>query len=194
MRGYQPRYLRELREQYGTHRVTPDQWRELKATYYGMVSRIDAQFGRIIAKVKSIPELWNRSVTFFFTDHGEYLGDYGIVEKWPSGLHNCLVREPLIIGGGGIKPHKCDAIVEMVDLMPTVLDMASIPVKHSHNGKSLVPLLFHNATEHKKYAYSEGGFLKEEEPLLEQAPYPYDIKAGLQHSDTTLVGKAVSCR
>lgn len=43
-------------------------------------------------------------------------------------------------------------------------------------------------------AFSEGGFLKDQEPLLEQAPYPHDIKAGLQYEDTTLVGKAVSCR
>jgi arylsulfatase A-like enzyme len=51
-----------------------------------------------------------------------------------------------------------------------------------------------NAIEHKEYAFSEGGFLLSEEPLLEQAPYPYDIKAALQHQDTRLVGKSVSAR
>jgi arylsulfatase A-like enzyme len=48
--------------------------------------------------------------------------------------------------------------------------------------------------KHKDYAFSEGGFLVSEEPMLEQAPYPYDIKAGLQHEDTTIVGRAISCR
>jgi hypothetical protein len=55
-------------------------------------------------------------------------------------------------------------------------------------------LLVGGETKHKDYAFSEGGFLLSEEPLLEQAPYPYDLKTALQHEDTTLVGKAISLR
>lgn len=47
--------------------------------------------------------------------------------------------------------------------------------------------------KHSEFAFSEGGFLLSEGPLLEQAPYPY-IEAALQHEDTTLVGKAVSTK
>jgi hypothetical protein len=55
-------------------------------------------------------------------------------------------------------------------------------------------VLLNESAKHKKYAFSEGGFLKSEEPLLEQAACPYDIKAGLQHEDSTLVCKAVPLR
>ncbi|KAK4934885.1 hypothetical protein LTR10_023958 [Elasticomyces elasticus] len=191
---YEPRYMKTIRQQYGTHRATSEIWAEIKATYYGMISRLDDQFGRIVDKLDALG-LWDETVTMFFTDHGEYLGDHGLIEKWPSGLSETLVREPLIVGGGGLpRGQTTDVMAEMVDLVPTVFELCEIGEHFPHNGKSLVPVLMDGNTEHKPFAFSEGGFLTSEEPLLEQAPYPYDIKAGLQHEDTTLVGKAISIR
>ncbi|KEF58106.1 uncharacterized protein A1O9_06029 [Exophiala aquamarina CBS 119918] len=192
--GYEPRYMTVNREQYGTHRATPEIWAEIKATYYGMISRLDDQFGRIIAKLDSL-SLWDETVTMFFTDHGEYLGDHGMIEKWPSGLSETLVHEPLIIGGAGLPQGQVtEVMAEMVDLVPTIFELCEIGEHFPHNGQSLVPVLIDGKSEHKKYAFCEGGFLISEEPLLEQAPYPYDIKASLQHKDTALVGKAISIR
>ncbi|CAG7564510.1 unnamed protein product [Fusarium equiseti] len=192
--GYEPRYMKSIREKYGTQRATPEIWREIKATYYGMITRLDDQFGRVLSKVDELG-LWKDTVTMFFTDHGEYLGDHGLIEKWPSGLSETLVHEPLIIGGAGLPEGKrIDAMAEMVDLVPTMLEMSGIGESFAHNGLSWVPLLCKDTKEHKQYAFSEGGFLTSEEPILEQAPYPYDLKAGLQHEDTTLVGKAISLR
>lgn len=192
--GYEPRYMNTIRERYGTGRATEDMWKEIKATYYGMITRLDDQFGRVVKKVESLG-LWKDTVTMFFTDHGEYLGDHGLIEKWPSGLSETLVREPLIIGGAGLPEGKTvNPMTEMVDLVPTMLELSGIGEHFPHNGKSWIPVLVHDLKEHKKYAFSEGGFLTSEEPLLEQAPYPYDVKAGLQHEDTTLVGKAISLR
>lgn len=192
--GYEPAYMRAIRERYGTARATDDMWNEVAATYYGMISRLDEQFGRVIDKLEG-NGLWDSSVSFFFTDHGEYLGDSGLIEKWPSGLSDSLVHEPLIIGGGGFPAGQTvDSMSEMVDLVPTLLELTSTPETFPHNGRSLLPLLTRATTIHKDYAFSEGGFLLSEEPLLEQAPYPYDIKAALQHEQTHLVGKAISCR
>jgi arylsulfatase A-like enzyme len=164
------------RERYGTDRATPEIWAEIMATYYGMISRLDDQFGRIVKKVKDIG-MWDETVTMFFTDHGEYLGDYGLIEKWPAGLSECLTREPLIIGGGGLPEGIVyDEMSEMVDLVPTVFEMAGIGEHFPHCGKSLAPALLAGGKEvipHKEYAFTEGGFLISEEPLLEQAPYPY---------------------
>ncbi|XEU97357.1 hypothetical protein FSHL1_002643 [Fusarium sambucinum] len=192
--GYEPRYMKAIREKYGTHRATDGIWKEIKATYYGMISRLDDQFGRVLKKVDDLG-IWKDTVTMFFTDHGEYLGDHGLIEKWPSGLSETLVHEPLIIGGAGLpEGKKIDAMTEMVDLVPTLLETSGIGEKFAHNGLSWVPLLCSNAKTHKQYSFSEGGFLTSEEPILEQAPYPYDLKAGLQHEDTRLVGKAISLR
>jgi arylsulfatase A-like enzyme len=131
----------------------------------------------------------------FFTDPGEYLGDHGLIEKWPSGLSDSLVHEPLIIAGVGLPEGKVSNVMaEMVVLVPTGFELCGVGEHFAHNGKSLIPVIVEDATFHKKFACSEGRFLTSEEPLLEQAPYPYDIKAGLQHEDTTLVGKAISLR
>ncbi|KAG5815046.1 hypothetical protein H9Q74_002966 [Fusarium xylarioides] len=192
--GYEPRYMKSIREKYGTHRATDEIWREIKATYYGMITRLDDQFGRVLTKVDELG-IWEDTVTMFFTDHGEYLGDHGLIEKWPSGLSETLVHEPLIIGGAGLPQGKrIDAMTEMVDLVPTMLETSGIGESFAHNGLSWIPLLCSEAKTHKQYSFSEGGFLTSEEPILEQAPYPYDLKAGLQHEDTRLVGKAISLR
>lgn len=192
--GYEPRYFAANRERYATHRATPEVWAEISATYHGMISRLDEQFGRVMSKLDTLG-LHDKTVTMFFTDHGEYLGDHGMIEKWPSGLSDPLVHEPLIIGGCGLPSNKTiTQMTEMVDLLPTVLQLCGIDQTFPHNGKSLIPLMLQDAQSHRQYAFSEGGFLLSEEPLLEQAPFPYDIKASLQHSDTTLVGKAIAMR
>ncbi|KAK8005890.1 hypothetical protein PG991_012187 [Apiospora marii] len=193
--GYEPGYMRNIRERYGTDRATPEIWAEIKATYYGMISRLDDQFGRIVAALDESGR-WKDTVSMFFTDHGEYLGDYGLIEKWPSGLSDVLVHEPLIIAGAGLPAGQTSAaMAEMVDLIPTVFELCGVGQDFPHNGRSLVPVLMDGAAEHKRYAYSEGGFLKSEEPLLEQSPYPYDLKAALQHEDAAVwVGKALAIR
>jgi arylsulfatase A-like enzyme len=192
--GYEPRYMQTIRARYGTDQADEKTWSEIIATYYGMITRLDAQFGRVMDKLDAT-KFWDDTVTMFYTDHGEYLGDYGLIEKWPSGLSDSLVHEPLIIAGAGLQEGKTvDTMTEMVDLVPTLLQLCGIGETFPHNGRSWMPLLLGGRQEHKRFAFSEGGFLTSEEPLLEQARYPYDIKAALQHEDTTLVGKAISCR
>ncbi|WQF75678.1 Putative sulfatase, alkaline-phosphatase-like, core domain superfamily [Colletotrichum destructivum] len=200
--GYEPRYMQLNRERYGTHRATPEIWAEVMATYYGMISRLDDQFGRVVERTKALGH-WDSTVTLFFTDHGEYLGDHGMIEKWPSGVSDSLTHEPLLVGGAGLpRGVVYDEMCEMVDLVPTVLQLAGVGEHFPHCGASLASVLASAGRDgrtglplrHKEFAFTEGGFLASEEPLLEQAPYPYDIKAALQHEDTTVAGKAVACR
>jgi hypothetical protein len=80
----------------------------------------------------------------------------------------------------------------MVDLLPTVFELLGVRESFPHSGNSLVPTIKEERREHKRYAFSEGGFLVKEEPLFEWASFPYDRKAGLQHEDPALVGRAVS--
>lgn len=193
--GYEPRYFAANRDRYGTGRATPEVWAEIAATYYGMITRLDDQFGKVLDGLDRAG-LASDTVVMFYTDHGEYLGDHGMIEKWPSGVSEVLSREPLIMGGCGLPRDKVvDDMVEMVDLLPTVFDMCGVPSTFAHNGVSLLPAVMGDHTPHpKKYAYTEGGFLTSEEPLLEQAPYPYDIKGVLQHEETECVGKATAIR
>lgn len=190
----EPRYMQAIRERYGLGEATPEQWREVVATYYGMVARLDDHLGRVMTAVDRAGAA-DSTVTLFFADHGEYLGDHGLIEKWPSAMHDCITRDPLIISGGGFgKNQVSDAMVEMVDILPTVLELAGVEAPHRHFGRSLVPLLCDPDSEHRAYAFTEGGFTIEEEPQMERPAFPYDKKGELQHEDPILVGKAVAVR
>jgi arylsulfatase A-like enzyme len=192
-----PAFMRAMRDDYGLDALTDDDWIELKATYYGMVSRVDDQLGRLVEAVDR-SRAADRTAWAFFTDHGEYLGDHGLVEKWPSGLDDCLVRNPLVIAAPGAPEGRvCDELVELVDLLPTLCELGEVPVEHSHFGRSLVPLLHDPTptTPHRAAAFSEGGHRDDEPHVLEQVSFPpYAAKAAIQQRDPHSVGKAVAMR
>ncbi|WP_199566914.1 sulfatase-like hydrolase/transferase [Streptomyces triticagri] len=190
----EPAYMRAIRERFGITDTSPAMWREITATYYGMISRMDDQLGRVMAAVDS-RGLRDDTVTLFFADHGEYLGDYGLIEKWPSAMHSCITRDPLVISGGGLPSgQSTDAMVELLDIVPTVLELAGLEAGHRHFGRSLLPVLERPDTEHRRFAFTEGGFSSDEEPQFEMAGFPYDLKAALQHENPRLVGRAIAVR
>lgn len=100
-----------------------------------------------------------------------------------------MVAGPQVAGG-----RSCATLVEMVDLLPTVLNLAAVEPHHTHFGHSLLTLLSDPEAPHRDAAYSEGGHLPSERHALELAPPPYDRKAGLQQDDSEAVAKAVAMR
>jgi arylsulfatase A-like enzyme len=190
-----PRFMDAVRERSGLAALDPADWAEIAATYHGMVSRLDDQLGRLLAALDAAG-VADRTVTCSCTDHGEYLGDFGLLEKWPSGLDECLVRNPLIVAGPGIREGQVhDGVVEMVDLPATVCELAETPLDHVQFGRSLVPVLTGRSGEHRDAAFSEGGFRLDEEAQNELvASYPYDLKTVLLHEQPELVGRAVAIR
>jgi arylsulfatase A-like enzyme len=191
-----PAYMAALRQRTGTGAMSSSEWAEVAATYHGMVSRVDEQLGRVVAAVARADVL-DRTVTWFFTDHGEYLGDHGLVEKWPSGQHDCLLRNPLVVAGPGVAEGAVhDGMTEMVDVLPTALELAGTEAGHTHFGTSLVPALAGRSegAASRRFAFAEGGFLLREAHLLERAGPPYDIKSGLQHDLPATVGRVASAR
>jgi arylsulfatase A-like enzyme len=192
--GRQAAFKEALRTRAGLDRATPELWREVAAVYHGMVARLDSHVGRVLGAVERSGQA-DRTVTVFFSDHGEYLGDFGLVEKWPSAMDRCITATPLIVAGAGLPGgRRCGAPVELVDVLPTVLELAGVEAPHHHFGRSLVPLLHDPGGHHRSHAFTEGGFTEAEEPQLERAPFPYDIKAGLQHEQPRLVGRSVAVR
>ncbi|MBD1552290.1 sulfatase-like hydrolase/transferase [Pseudomonas typographi] len=192
--GPQPAFHAELARLHGWDRLQAQHWQELRAVYFGMVSYLDSLVGRVMASVQRHP-LGGTTYTAFFSDHGEYLGDYGLVEKWPAGVEECLVRTPLIISGPGLaKGAQSDALIELIDVFPTLLDLAGVAADHPHYGRSFVGCLQDPLLEHRDAVFSEGGFREAESDLLERGGYPYDLKSQLQHDQPRSVGKVVARR
>lgn len=190
-----PGYHREIRTRYGLDALEPDDWSEIRAVYLGMVSRVDDQLRRVLEAVDRAGAA-ERTVTCFFTDHGEYLGDFGLVEKWPSGLDPCLLRNPLVVHDPSTGAGRTDALVEMIDLTATLLDYAEVEPAHTQFGRSLRPIVERPGTNtHRDAVYAEGGFLASEGHLLEpDAGGHYRHKGAIQHERPDLVGAAAVIR
>jgi arylsulfatase A-like enzyme len=190
-----PAFMAELRRRAGLDALLPEDWATIRATYYGMVSRLDEQLGRVLGAVDRAGAA-DRTVTVFHTDHGEYLGDFGLVEKWPSGLDDCLLRNPLVVAGPGVAEGQVHTgLVEMIDLPATLCELADVELAHPQFGRSLVPVLGDPARTHRDRAFSEGGFRLDEAPQNEMPDhFPYLLKGTLQQERPELVGRAVALR
>jgi arylsulfatase A-like enzyme len=159
-----------------------------------MTSRVDDQLGRVLAAVDAAGQR-NRTVTFHFTDHGEYLGDFGLVEKWPSGLDDCLLHNPLIVHDPNAPSAVASALVELIDLTPTLLEYAELDAGHTHFGRSFQHLVDDPTGPHRAAVFSEGGFLASEAALLEPDSGGHDRhKRDIQRECPELVAKAAAVR
>ena len=80
-----PSLLEGIYARQGIQDWSEERFTELRATYYGMCARVDAQFGRLVAALQD-SGLYDDSAIFFFSDHGDFTGDYGLVEKTQTPL------------------------------------------------------------------------------------------------------------
>ncbi|MCP4396572.1 MAG: sulfatase-like hydrolase/transferase [bacterium] len=139
--------------------VPPDDYdaRQVKAAYYAMIELIDDQFGRIIDELRESDQLEN-TIVIFTSDHGELLGDHGLIYKGCR-FFESLVHVPLIMSwqAQGLQGLRSDALVELVDLAPTLLDAAGLEIPDYMQGKSLLPMLTgkQNLSYHKPHVISE---------------------------------------
>ncbi|MBN1878423.1 MAG: sulfatase-like hydrolase/transferase [Anaerolineae bacterium] len=147
-----------------------ERWTELRAVYYGMCARLDHQFGLLIDALKETG-MYDDTAIFIFADHGDYTGDYGIVEKTQNTFEDALARVPFIIKPPAILPVQArvsDALVELVDFPATVYDLAGIQPGYWHFGKSLRPVLTGETDVHRDAIFCEGGRLLGEEQCMEK--------------------------
>lgn len=187
-------FKRLVRERYGTDRLSDENWREIVATYYGMVSRVDHHFGRVLDAVDANGAT-DRTAVMFFPDHGEYLGDFGLVEKWISGMDRCLLHNPLVVRTpGGGEGEVATGFAELVDIAPTLFDLAEVESPYQHFGRSLLPALHDPAVAGRDAAFSEGGLLPADTVQHHLHPFPYDLKHQLEEDHPEVAAKVVAMR
>jgi|GEM_PF-1905629 arylsulfatase A-like enzyme len=112
----------------------------IRAAYDGEITFTDHQIGRLLSRLDTLG-LTRRTLVIVTADHGEAFGDHG---EWFHGikLYQPTVRIPLLMRLPGVLPAgaQVDAAVQTIDIMPTILDLAGIPVPSSVEGRSLRPL------------------------------------------------------
>jgi arylsulfatase A-like enzyme len=147
---------RKVREEYSRMPEQNDrQLQEIIANYYGMISLVDHQVGRILNSIEE-QGLSNNTLVVFTSDHGEWLGDHGLMLKGPMHYEG-LLRVGLIARGPGVSQNKVIAEpVSTLDLAATFGDYANAPIKSAVHSTSLRPLLEQGAsTTTREHALNE---------------------------------------
>ena len=200
-----PIILEGIRERQNMKNWTEGQWNDLRAVYYGMCARLDDQFKALVSVLKEEGQ-YDSSAIFLFSDHGDFTGDYGLVEKTQNTFEDCLTKVPFIIKPPAaipVEPGVKNALVELVDFPATVYDMTGIKPDYDHFGKSLLPLIAGTETVVRNAVFCEGGRRMGEEQAMEKSSSSsvysleslYWPRTVLQISDEKpWHGKAVMCR
>jgi iduronate 2-sulfatase len=128
-----------------------DNQQRMWAAYYAAVTFMDAQVGRILDELDRLG-LRESTAVVFTSDHGYHLGDHTFWQK--GNVHEQVTRVPLILSVPGSKAGRTESIVELVDLYPTLSQLAGLSVPAEVQGVSLVPVLKDRAARVKDGALS----------------------------------------
>ena len=129
-----------LEEDQGKPFVAADRtmWRRYRAFYNALVETVDREIGSVLGAIApgGVPP-----ITVFSTDHGDLGGAHGLPYKGPA-MYEELVRIPLVISWPGrIRAARSDALVSLIDLLPTLCDLTGVPPPADVDGLSLRPVL-----------------------------------------------------
>lgn len=115
-----------------------DEWRRYRANYLGMLRLLDDQIARLLDQ---LGDRMDNTVVVFVSDHGDYVGEYGLQRKG-AGMPDALMRVPLTIAGARVQAgQRRTEPVSMVDLLPTLCELVGADIPAGVQGRSLAPLL-----------------------------------------------------
>ncbi len=124
------------------HQLNPtrEQRHRQRAYYLANVTMIDDKVGEILASLDNKGYLDN-AVVIFTSDHGDALGDHGHSQKWT--MYDIITRMPVIVWSPGRfeGPRTLDGLCQLMDIGPTILDLAQVPVPESMEAETLLPAL-----------------------------------------------------
>lgn len=134
--------------------ISAEKEQELTRAYYACISYVDVQIGKIMQELDRLG-LRENTIVILWGDHGYHLGEQDL---WCKSTNFELdTRIPLIVSAPAIarKTGKTNAIVEAVDIYPTLVDLCGITPATQLSGRSLVPLLLNPGRNWDHVAYSQ---------------------------------------
>lgn len=137
-KGVSYRYLQDL--QGSAVDGLSDQMSRYRANYYGMLRLIDDQIERLVGHLQETRRL-DDTLVLYVSDHGDYVGDYGLMRKG-AGVPDALMRIPFLAFGGGVaRSGRRPEYVSLLDIYPTVCEAVDAPIPDGVQGRSLWPIL-----------------------------------------------------
>ena len=139
-------------------RMTPRQIQRARVGYYGETTFIDTQVGRLINYMARFDrDAWRNTWFVFVADHGDMLGDHNLWRK--TYAYEGSTRIPFIVmpppALGAAARKVADEVVELRDIMPTLLEVAGVEAPPTMDGRSLLPLLSAPAEDWRTYLHGE---------------------------------------
>lgn len=190
-----PAFHDAIRKSYGLADLPESEFIKVRKTYYEQVSYTDWLLGELLETIDRTGHGSDTAV-IMSSDHGDYAGDYGLVEKWPAGLESCLTHVPLITRvPGGKSGVVSNEMVELFDVMPTMLELAGTRATHTNFARSLLPQVHGQAGDPHRAAFSEGGYNVYEPQAFE--PHLgglYGPKTQLQNDKPELIERVASIK
>jgi arylsulfatase A-like enzyme len=145
----------------------------IKGVYYGEISFVDEQIGRLVGELKALG-IYDNTTLVVTADHGEEFWDHGGFEHGHT-LYDELLRVPLIIKfPARLRPIKrvVNAQVRVLDVMPTVFDLLGIKQPETFVGESLIPLVMGKTSE-DRFTFGESTLYGEDKLCWRNADYTY---------------------
>jgi choline-sulfatase len=147
--------------------------RGIIAAYYNSVEYLDRNIGRALDALEDLG-LTDKTLVVYVSDHGYLLNHHGRFEKhmmWEE-----AVRVPLLIRDPRSPSRVVKALVEMVDLVPTILEALGVPPMPSAQGRSLMPLVRGETDRHRDFVFSE--YLHDNKAMVRTERWKYIYTTG----------------
>ena len=128
--------------------------------YYGVLSQMDYAIGELLTSLEENGDLSN-TIVLYTSDHGDYAGEHGRMEKNGGISYQAITRIPFFINAGiGEAGSERESMVEAVDVFPTLCDCAEIGIPSTAQGKSLKPILENHQKEIRTSSLTENPYRK----------------------------------
>lgn len=167
--------------------TTEEQQKKAIQAYYACITFVDAQIGKLLDGLEEFG-LMDNTIIVFWSDHGYNLGEHGQWQK--QTLFEKSSKQPLLISAPGFaRDAATNAIVQMVDIYPTLAEMTGLDAPDDLDGHSLVPLLKNPGAEWNYPAFTIQA--RTLNPNAREGQSKYSFNPNLRSNNPTIYGRSV---
>lgn len=136
--------------------MTDQERMEFLRSYAACSTYSDAQIGRVLDTLDQL-DLWKDTIVVLWTDHGYHQGERGWWNK--TLLFDYDAKVPFMVSVPGVKTRRkvCDSVIELIDVFPTVTELAGLSLPDGLEGKSFVPLIHNPVHAWDRVAHTQSG-------------------------------------